>query len=67
MENDPSKIQELEKYLPFMTADERNAFFLFSVDQKPISFTSEQLAKRESILNERNGKIQNKFNKAIKK
>ena len=66
MPNDPVRILELEKYLPFMNDQERDLYFLFSVNSRGINFTPEQEENWSRQLEERNGRIQDKFDEKLK-
>ena len=65
MQNDPSRIQELEKYIPYMSDQERDTYFLCVTDVLLVSFTPEQEANWERQLQERNDRIQEKFDGKI--
>jgi hypothetical protein len=67
MPNNPIRILELEKFLPFMNDQERDLYFLFAVDANEISFTQEQEAFWQRQLDERNNNIQQKFDGLINK
>lgn len=65
MENDPARIHELEKYIPVMSDEERDTYFLCVTNVLPLNFSPEQESNREKKLKKRNDKIQTRFDDTI--
>lgn len=50
MENDPVKIQELEKYLPVRSEKEREIYFLCVANVIPLGFSKRQIFRWKTRL-----------------